>query len=80
MIEMGKTVQDIFIPEFLVKGERGFWLFLIIGLMIMGLIGLDKSAEAASTINVEGNIFYTDDADLFFRHGGYRFWKIPHNQ
>lgn len=31
----------------------------------MGLIGLDRSAEASSTINVEGNIFYTDDTGLF---------------
>ncbi len=31
----------------------------------MGLIGLDKFAEAETAMQVEGNIFYTDDVSLF---------------
>ncbi len=65
MHDTRKIVEEFLISECLVNGQRALWLLLTIGLVSIGWLGLEKSAEAATTINVEGNIFYTDDAGLF---------------
>ncbi len=57
--------SDSFLSKRLVNDKNGFWLFLTIGLVSIGLLRLDTSAQAATAMQVEGKIFYTDDVSLF---------------